>query len=124
MKKEINNDEEILYLDVKEIEYFINNTNKLSFEQLLLLWNKSLKMKFDEQTIQKLIKRINKELDKINSLYEIKRIQKKMYDLNLDTTYVNKLKKKLLLKEMQNPNSQINKLYTNIVLNSKERDEK
>ena len=58
MKKEINNDEEILYLDVKEIEYFINNTNKLSFEQLLLLWNKSLKMKFDEQTIQKLIKRI------------------------------------------------------------------
>lgn len=123
MKKEIINDEEILYFDIKEIEYFINNTNKLSLDQMLLLLNKSLKMKFDEETIQKLIKEINLELDKIDNLYEIKRIQKKMYDLNLDTTYINKLKKKLLIKEMNKPNSQINKLYTNIIINSKERDE-
>ena len=123
MKNEINNDDEILCLDIKEIEYFINNSNKLSFEQLLLLWNKSLKMKFDEHSIQKLTEKINKELDKIDNLYEIKRIQKKMYDLNLDTTYINKLKKKLLIKEMNKPNSQINKLSTNIIINSKERDE-
>lgn len=122
MKKTINNDEEIQYLDIKEIEYFINNNQKLSLEQLLLLWNKTLKMKFDSQTIQILIDKINKELNKIDNLYEIKRLQKKMYDLNLDTTYINQLKKKLLLKEMQNPNSQIGKLYTNIIINSKEKN--
>ena len=120
MKKEINNDEEILYLDIKEIEYFINNTDKLGLDQLLLLWNKCLKMKFDSESIEKLIKKTNKELDKINNLYDIKKIQKKMYDLNLDTAYINKLKKKILLKEMQNPNSQIGKTYTNIILNSKQ----
>lgn len=122
MKKAINNDEEIQYLDIKEIEYFINNNEKLSLEQLLLLWNKTLKMKFDSQTIQILIDKINEELNKIDNLYEIKRLQKKMYDLNLDTTYINQLKKKLLLKEMQNPNSQIGKLYTNIIINSKEKN--
>lgn len=122
MKKTINNDEEIQYLDIKEIEYFINNNEKLSLEQLLLLWNKTLKMKFDSQTIQKLIDKINEELNKIDNLYEIKRLQKKMYDLNLDTTYINQLKKKLLLKEMQNPNSQIGKLYTDIIINSKEKN--
>lgn len=122
MKKTINNDEEIQYLDIKEIEYFINNNEKLSLEQLLLLWNKTLKMKFDSQTIQILIDKINEELNKIDNLYEIKRLQKKMYDLNLDTTYINQLKKKLLLKEMQNPNSQIGKLYTNIIINSKEKN--
>ena len=123
MKKVINSDIEIQYLDIKEIEYFIENSNELSLDQLLLLWNKTLKMKFDQETIQKLVIMINEKLDKINNIYEIKRIQKKMYDLNLDTTYINKLKKKLLLKEMQNPNSQIGKLYTNIVINTKERDE-
>lgn len=122
MKKTINNDEEIQYLDIKEIEYFINNNEKLSLEQLLLLWNKTLKMKFDSQTIQILIDKINEELNKIDNLYEIKRLQKKMYDLNLDATYINQLKKKLLLKEMQNPNSQIGKLYTNIIINSKEKN--
>ena len=79
-------------------------------------------MKFDSQTIQKLIDKINEELNKIDNLYEIKRLQKKMYDLNLDTTYINQLKKKLLLKEMQNPNSQIGKLYTDIIINSKEKN--
>ncbi len=122
MKKTINNDEEIQYLDIKEIEYFINNNEKLSLEQLLLLWNKTLKMKFDSQTTQILIDKINEELNKIDNLYEIKRLQKTMYDLNLDTTYINQLKKKLLLKEMQNPNSQIGKLYTNIIINSKEKN--
>lgn len=121
MKKEIKNDEEIQYLDIKEIEYFINNLGKLSLDQLLLLWNKSLKMKFDEESINKIRVKVEEELNKINNLYEIKRIQKKMYDLNLDTEYINKLKKKFLLKEMQNPNSQIGKLYTNIVINSKEK---
>ena len=122
MKKTIKNDEEIQYLDIKEIEYFINNNEKLSLEQLLLLWNKTLKMKFDSQTIQKLIDKVKNELDKIDNLYEIKRIQKKMYDLNLETTYINQLKKKILLKEIQNPNSQIGKLYTDIIINSKEKN--
>ena len=124
MKKEIINDEEIQFLDIKEIEYFINNTNKLSLDQLLLLWNKSLKMKFNDNSINKIKIKVEEELNKIDSLYELKRIQKKMYDLHLDTEYINKLKKKYLLKEIQNPNSQIGKLYTNIVISSKEkRDE-
>ena len=123
MKKRIKNDEEIKNLDFKEIEYFINNLNELSLEQILLLMNKSLKMKFDEQSINKLTKEIENRLNKINSLYEIKRIQKKMYDLNIDTTYINKLKKKFLLKEINNPKSDISKIYTSIILNSKKRDE-
>ena len=121
MKKEIMSDEEILNFDIKEIEYFINNINELSLEQMLLLWNKSLKMKFDENLINKIKIKIEEKLNEINSLYELKRIQKKMYDLNLDTTYINQLKKKFLLKEMQNPNSQIGKLYTNIIINSKQK---
>ena len=52
MKKRIKNDEEIKNLDFKEIEYFINNLNELSLDQTLLLMNKSLKMKFDEQSIK------------------------------------------------------------------------
>lgn len=123
MKKRIKNDEEIKNLDFKEIEYFINNLNELSLDQILLLMNKSLKMKFDEQSINKLTKEIENRLNKINSLYEIKRIQKKMYDLNIDTTYINKLKKKFLLKEINNPKSDISKIYTSIILNSKKRDE-
>lgn len=122
MNIKINSDEDIQYLDFREVEYLINNNAQLSLEQKLLLWNKTLKMKFDNQTIQKLIDRVKNELDKIDNLYEVKRIQKKMYDLNLDTTYVNQLKKKILLKEMQNPNSQIGKLYTNIIINSKEKN--
>ena len=122
MNIKINSDEDIQYLDFREVEYLINNNAQLSLEQKLLLWNKTLKMKFDNQTIKKLIDRVKNELDKIDNLYEIKRIQKKMYDLNLDTTYVNQLKKKILLKEMQNPNSQIGKLYTNIIINSKEKN--
>jgi hypothetical protein len=123
MKKRIKNDDEIKNLDFKEIEYFINNLNELSLDQILLLMNKSLKMKFDEQSINKLTKEIENRLNKINSLYEIKRIQKKMYDLNIDTTYINKLKKKFLLKEINNPKSDISKIYTSIILNSKKRDE-
>ena len=122
MNIKINSDEDIQYLDFREVEYLINNNAQLSLEQKLLLWNKTLKMKFDNQTIKKLIDRVKNELDKIDNLYEIKRIQKKMYDLNLDTTYVNQLKKKILLKEMQNPNSQIGKLYTDIIINSKEKN--
>ena len=121
MKKEIMCDEEILNFDIKEIEYFINNINELSLDQMLLLWTKSLKMKFDENSINKIKIKIEEKLNEINSLYELKRIQKKMYDLNLDTTYINQLKKKFLLKEMQNPNSQIGKLYTNIIINSKQK---
>lgn len=122
MNIKINSDEDIQYLDFREVEYLINNNAQLSLEQKLLLWNKTLKMKFDNQTIKKLIDKVKNELDKIDNLYEIKRIQKKMYDLNLDTTYVNQLKKKILLKEMQNPNSQIGKLYTDIIINSKEKN--
>lgn len=121
MKTKIKRDEEILSLDIKEISYFIKNSNQLSLEQLLLLWNKSLKMKFDDESISKIKNKVEERLNEINNLYEIKRIQKKMYDLNLDTQYINKLKKKFLLKEMQDPNSQIGKLYTNIIINSKEK---
>ena len=46
-----------------------------------------------------------------------------MYDLNIDTTYINKLKKKFLLKEINNPKSDISKIYISIILNSKKRDE-
>lgn len=121
----IENDNQILELDFVQIEEIINKELKnLSLDQKLLLWSKSLKMKFDEQTINKLKTNIEKELDKINNLYELKRVQKKIYDLNLDTTYINNLKRKFLLKEMQNPNTQIGQIYTNVVLNSKNnRDE-
>lgn len=121
----IENDNQILELDFVQIEEIINKELKnLSLDQKLLLWSKSLKMKFDEQTINKLKTNIEKELDKINNLYELKRVKKKIYDLNLDTTYINNLKRKFLLKEMQNPNTQIGQIYTNVVLNSKNnRDE-
>lgn len=121
MKKKINNDEEILHLDFKELEYFINSKVNLSLEQLLLIWNRTLKMKFDEESIAKIRTKVEKELDKIDNLYDIKRIIKKMEDLYLDTTYANRLKKKILLKEMQNPNTNIGKMFTSIVTNSKDK---
>lgn len=121
MKKKINNDEEILNLDFKELEYFINSKVNLSLEQFLLIWNRALKMKFDEESISKIRTKVKRELNKIDNLYDIKRIIKKMEDLYLDTTYANKLKKKILLKEMQNPNTNIGKMFTSIVTNSKEK---
>lgn len=123
MNKKILKDEDIFNLDYKEIEYYINSKTKLSLEQLLLLWNKSLKMKFDEESISKIKSKVENELNKINNFYEIKRIQKKMNDLLLDTTYINKLKKNLLLKDLQNPNSNINKVFNSVITNSQKKDE-
>ena len=123
MKKIIKCDEEIMSLDIKELEYFLNNNEQLSLEQLLLMWNKLLKMKFDEQSIDKIKNRVEELLNKIDSLYELKRIQKKMYDLNLDTTYINKIKKKFLLKEINDPKSDISKIYKSIIIGTKNREE-
>ena len=108
----INNDQAILSLDYKQLEELINSKTKLSLEQMILIWNKVLKMKFDEKTILKIKTKVEKELDKIDNLYDIKRIIKKIEDLHLDTTHVYKLKKKILLKQIQNPNSDISKIYS------------
>ena len=59
-----------------KLEYIINSDEKLSIEQLLIIYNKALKMKFDDKTILKVKNKLEKELNKINSLYEIKRIKK------------------------------------------------
>lgn len=123
MKKIIKCDDEIMSLDIKELEYFLNNNEQLSLEQLLLMWNKLLKMKFDEQSINIIKNRVEELLNKIDNLYELKRIQKKMYDLNLDTTYINKIKKKFLLKEINDPKSDISKIYNSIITGTKNREE-
>ena len=62
-----------------------------------------------------------KELDKIENLSEIKKIIKIMEEEKLDTTYAYKIKKKLLLKEIHNPNSNIGKMYTTIIISSKDK---
>lgn len=87
--------EDIQNLDYIEVEYYINDGfNKLTLEQKILLYKKSLQLKFNQSDLDEIIEQINDEIEIIDNKDELIKIKNLLSNHNIDTTFVNKIIKR------------------------------
>lgn len=87
--------EDIQNLDYIEVEYYINDGfNKLTLEQKIFLYKKSLQLKFNQSDLDEIIEQINDEIEIIDNKDELIKIKNLLLNHNIDTTFVNKIIKR------------------------------
>ena len=87
--------EDIQNLDYIEVEYYINDGfNKLTLEQKILLYKKSLQLKFNQSDLDEIIEQINDEIEIIDNKDELIKIKNLLLNHNIDTSFVNKIIKR------------------------------
>ena len=87
--------EDIQNLDYIEVEYYINDGfDKLTLEQKILLYKKSLQLKFNKSDLDEIIEQINDEIETIDNKEKLIKIKNLFLNHNIDTTFINKIIKR------------------------------
>lgn len=87
--------EDIQNLDYIEVEYYINDGfDKLTLEQKILLYKRSLQLKFNQSDLDEIIEQINDEIEIIDNKDELIKIKNLLLNHNIDITFVNKIIKR------------------------------
>ena len=87
--------EDIQNLDYIEVEYYINDGfDKLTLEQKILLYKKSLQLKYNQSDLDEIIEQINDEIETIDNKDELIKIKNLLLNHNIDTTFINKIIKR------------------------------